>query len=132
MEEWKTIPDYEDYYSISSLGNVKSIYTDRMLKPSFDKFGYARFSATKNKKQKTLRIHRLVALLFIPNPDNLPQVNHKDGDKSNNAKTNLEWSSDSENKKHAYANKLMTPGNQYSLRKRQDLPRYRLKNNTSI
>lgn len=126
IEEWKDVPNYEGLYQISSMGNIKSSYTNKILKPSIDKFGYSRFSATKNKKQKTLRIHRLVGELFIANPNNLPQINHKDGIKTNNFKDNLEWSTDSNNKFHAYANRLMIGGNEYS-KTRQDLPRYKLK-----
>lgn len=126
MEEWKDVPNYEGLYQISDLGNVKSIYSNKILKPSVDKFGYVRFSATKNKIQKTLRLHRLVAKVFIPNPNNLPQVNHLDGNKLNCAKSNLEWSTDSDNKFHAYANGLMIGGNQHS-KTRQNLPRYKLK-----
>lgn len=126
IEEWKDVPNYKGFYKISDLGNVKSIYSNKILKPSVDKYGYVRFSATKNKKQKTLRIHRLVAELFIPNPNNLPQVNHLDGIKTNCTKSNLEWSTDSNNKLHAYANGLMTGGNEHS-KVRQDLPRYKLK-----
>lgn len=127
MENWKDVPGYEGLYQISNLGNVKSLYSNKILKPSIDKYGYTRFSATKDKIQKTLIIHRLVAKLFIPNPNNLPQVNHKDGNKNNNCKNNLEWCTDSDNKKHAYKTGLMTPGNQYSKRIKQDLPRYKLK-----
>ena len=126
IEEWKDVPNYEGLYEISDLGNVKSTYSNQLLKPSADKYGYVRFSATKNKKQKTLRIHRLVAELFIPNPNNLPQVNHLDGNKLNCAKSNLEWSTDSGNKLHAYANGLMIGGNEHS-KTRQNLPRYKLK-----
>jgi hypothetical protein len=126
MEKWKDLPNYEGLYQVSNLGNVKSLYTNKILKPSFDKFGYARFSASKNKKQKTLRIHRLVGELFVDNPLNLPQINHKDGIKNNNCSDNLEWCTDSENKKHAYREKLMTPGNQYKKREKQNLPRYKL------
>ena len=127
MENWKDVPGYEGLYQISNLGNVKSLYSNKILKPSIDKYGYTRFSATKDKIQKTLIIHRLVAKLFIPNPNNLPQVNHKDGNKKNNCKNNLEWCTDSDNKKYAYKTGLMTPGNQYSKRIKQDLPRYKLK-----
>lgn len=127
IEEWRGVPNYEGLYEISDLGNVKSLYSNKILKPSVDKYGYVRFSATKDKKQKTLRIHRLVAELFVPNPLNLPQVNHIDGNKLNCTKSNLEWSTDSDNKLHAYAHGLMTPGNQYKKRNKQDLPRYKLK-----
>lgn len=126
LEEWKDITGYEGLYMLSDLGNVKSIYSNKILKPSANKYGYVRFSATKDKKQKTLRIHRLVAESFIPNPNNLPQVNHIDGNKLNCTKGNLEWSTDSENKLHAYANGLMKGGNEHS-KIRQNLPRYKLK-----
>lgn len=126
MENWKDVPGYEGLYAISDLGNIKSFYTNKILKPSIDKFGYCRFSATKNKKQKTLRIHRLVGELFIPNPENKPQINHKNGIKTDNSKDNLEWVTDSENKKHAYQEGLMIGGNKYS-KIRSNLPRYTLK-----
>jgi hypothetical protein len=126
MENWKDVPNYEGLYQISDLGRAKSLYTNKILKPSFDKFGYARFSASKEKKQKTLRIHRLVGELFIPNPNNLPQLNHIDGNKTNNHLDNLEWCTDSENKIHAYKEGLMIGGNEHS-KIRKDLPRYKLK-----
>jgi|688.fasta_scaffold68351_1 hypothetical protein len=126
-EQWKDVPDYEGLYQVSNLGNVKSLYKNFILKSSVDRYGYVRFSATKNKKQKTIIVHRLVAQLFVPNPSNLPQVNHKDGDKTNNTAVNLEWVTDSENKLHAYSVGLMTPGNQYKKRVRRNLPRYTLK-----
>lgn len=128
MEEeiWKDIPNYEGLYQVSNLGKIKSNYNNKILKPSIDKFGYVRFSATKNKKQKTLRIHRLVKEIFDP-ISNFLQVNHKDGNKQNNKLNNLEWCTDSENKIHAYKNGLMKPGNQYTKKEKQDLPRYKLK-----
>lgn len=128
MEEiWKDVPDYESLYQISNLGNIKSLIKNKILKPSVDRFGYTRFSATKEKRQKTLRIHRLVAEIFILNPYNLPQVNHIDGNKTNNSHNNLEWCTDSENKKHAYKKGLMKSGNQYTKKEKLDLPRYKLK-----
>ena len=125
MEEWRNIPNYEGIYKVSNMGNIKSLITNKILKPSFDRFGYARFSATKFKKQKTLRIHRIVMEVFNPVSAKL-QVNHIDGDKSNNKLENLEWCTDSENKLHAYVNGLMIGGNEHS-KTRQDLPRYKLK-----
>jgi hypothetical protein len=126
MENWKDVPDYEGLYQISNFGNVKSLISNRMLKPSQDRFGYVRFNALKDKKAKTLRIHRLVMEIFNP-IDNIMQVNHIDGNKLNNKLDNLEWCTDSENKKHAYKTGLMLPGNQYSKRPKQDLLRYKLK-----
>jgi hypothetical protein len=128
MEEiWENIPAYEGLYKVSNLGRIKSILTDKYLKPSPDRFGYVRFNVFKNKKPKTLRIHRLVMEIFNPITNKM-QVNHIDGNKSNNRLDNLEWCTDSENKIHAYKHGLMTPGNQYSINKiKQDLPRYKLK-----
>lgn len=126
MENWKEIPNYEGLYQISNFGNVKSLISNKILKPSKDRFGYVRFNALKDKKQKTLRIHRLVMEIF--NPINITmQVNHIDGNKLNNNINNLEWCTDSDNKKHAYKLGLMKPGNQYTSREKQDLPRYKLK-----
>ena len=126
MENWKDIPNYEGLYQISDLGNVKSLISNKLLKPSLDKFGYVRFNAIKDKKSKTLRIHRLVMKIFKP-ISIIMQVNHIDGNKLNNKLDILEWCTDSENKKHAYKTGLMTGGNQYSKRHKQDLPRYKLK-----
>lgn len=126
MEIWKEIPNYEGLYQISNFGNVKSLISNKILKPSKDRFGYVRFNALKDKKPKTLRIHRLVMEIFNPINTTM-QVNHIDGNKLNNHIDNLEWCSDSDNKKHAYKLGLMKPGNQYTNRERQDLPRYKLK-----
>ena len=126
MENWKDVPGYEWLYQISDFGNVKSLISNRLLKPSQDKFGYVRFNALKNKKSKTLRIHRLVMEVFNP-INSFMQVNHIDGNKLNNRLNNLEWCADSDNKKHVYKTGLMATGNQYSKRIKQDLPRYKLK-----
>lgn len=72
------------------------------LKPWISKHGYALVDLSVNKKITHKSVHRLVALAFIPNPDNKPEVNHKDGDKLNNSATNLEWSTKSENIAHSF------------------------------
>lgn len=74
----------------------------RELKPWISKHGYALVDLSVNKKITHKSVHRLVALAFIPNPDNKPEVNHKDGDKLNNSATNLEWSTKSENIAHSF------------------------------
>jgi hypothetical protein len=135
MEQWKDIPNYENLYQISSLGNARSLdrfsknnvlLKGKPIKLNEDKFGYFRFTVTKEGLSKTLRIHRLVGELFIPNPFNFPQLNHKNGNKRDNYKDNLEWCSDSDNKKHAYSKGLMKPGNKYTKNKvKSNLPRYR-------
>lgn len=106
MEEWKSIPGYEDLYEVSSYGRVKSLeisYIRRngirdhkpeiILTPKNNGTGYFIVCLYKNKTHKYYLIHRLVAIAFLPNPNNLPCVNHKDEDKTNNNVNNLEWCS---------------------------------------
>ena len=92
-ELWKDIKDYEGHYQVSNWGRIKSIKfgKERILKPVTDRHGYLLVSLWKNNKQKTYKVHRLVAEAFIPNPYNLPQVNHKDENPLNNNVNNLEW-----------------------------------------
>lgn len=94
-EIWKTIDDYPDYM-VSNMGRVKSLGNDKtrkekILKGGKDKYGYLFVKLWKEGKHKMFRIHRLVATAFIDNPNNLPQVNHIDEDKSNNRVDNLEF-----------------------------------------
>ncbi len=77
-------------YWISNLGYVKNKY-NHILKPDYSNKGYARVVLCKNGKVKLFRVHRLVADAFIPNPDNLPEINHIDENKRNNTASNLEW-----------------------------------------
>ena len=96
-EVFKDIEGYEGLYQVSNLGNVKALGNggsnskEKFLKPQKDKGGYLKVNLCKEGKVKMCKIHRLVAQAFIPNPKNLPQVNHKDEDKQNNAASNLEW-----------------------------------------
>ena len=95
-EEWRDIKGYEGRYQVSNLGRVKSLnynHTSRekILKAREDKVGYLYLNLYKNNKRKTHKVHRLVAQAFIENPNNYPQVNHKDENKSNNRVENLEW-----------------------------------------
>ncbi len=87
---WKNIEGYEGLYQVSDDGQVRNS-KGIILKPEVNKKGYLRVNLFKEGKKKKYRIHRLVAMAFIPNPDNLPQINHIDEDKSNNCLTNLEW-----------------------------------------
>ena len=99
MEIWKEIPDYEGLYWVSNQGRAKNKY-NKLLKLGTDGKGYMKIWLTKDGKQKSFRFHRLVATLFIPNPNNLPEVNHIDENKANNCATNLEWCTRSYNVNH--------------------------------
>lgn len=110
-EIWKDINDYAKYYQISNFGKVKSLprfhrKQELILKHTISKGGYHRVPLTKNGKSKKYLISRLVALHFIPNTNNLPEVNHKDGNKANNKKSNLAWITPKGNILHAYKTKL--------------------------
>ena len=110
IEIWKDVENYEGFYQVSNLGRVRSLERDvycqngivhhlkeKVLVQNLDKQGYAYVSLCLNGKMKTIKTHRLVALAFIPNPENKPQVNHKDEVKTNNVVDNLEWCSAQEN-----------------------------------
>ena len=95
-EIWKDIPGYEGLYQASNCGNIRSLNWRKMnivrnlyLKPHNK--GYLQVELAKNGEKKMITVHRLVALTFIPNPDNLPTINHKDENKRNNDEANLEW-----------------------------------------
>lgn len=92
FEEWRTIEEYPNY-QISNFGRIKSLWfgREKILKQSIHKNGYSHITLHKEDKMKTFLTHRLVAMTFIPNPNNYPQVNHKDEVKTNNCISNLEW-----------------------------------------
>ena len=114
-EVWKWVEGYEGYYKVSNYGRVKTFPHNprkkvQILKPVLTSQGYLRISLRKKDNDKTIRINRLVALTFIPNPENKTEVNHIDGDKFNNCVENLEWCTDSENKRHAIKTGLQKTG----------------------
>ena len=92
-EEWRDIKGFERLYQVSNLGNVRRIIgkKERIVKQSPNNQGYLRLTLCKNNVKYSKRVHRLVAEAFLPNPDNLPEVNHKDECKTNNRADNLEW-----------------------------------------
>jgi hypothetical protein len=106
MERYMLITEYENY-AISNKGNVKNVISGKVLKPIKNSNGYFQVQLSKNNKKRTVRIHRLVAMMFIPNPETKPYVNHKNGIKTDNSVGNLEWSTHSENIRHAFKNKLI-------------------------
>ena len=87
----KDIAGYEGLYAVTSCGKVWSYRNEKFLTPFTDKDGYLHVNLHKDDKMKKYKVHRLVAAAYIPNPDNLPQVNHKDENKANNCLQNLEW-----------------------------------------
>ena len=112
MEEWKDIKGYEGIYQISNKGRVKSLNykrtgKEKILKLSSDTNGYKKITLFKNSKRKTYSIHKLVAEAFLPNPDNLPVVNHKDENKLNNNVENLEWCTQEYNVKYSLSKKII-------------------------
>lgn len=129
MEEvWRDIDGYEGLYQVSNLGNVRSVdrYTNCgngsglkykqlkkgiMLKPCITNSNYKQVLLCNNGIMKAKKVHRLVAETFIPNPNNLPEVNHKDENKLNNCINNLEWCSSKYNMQYSQAKKI----NQYDL-----------------
>ncbi len=127
-EIWKDVVGYEGLYQVSNKGRVKSIarvierkngaklpVSEKIL--AFNKTKVTKrhprvrynVQLWKNNEKKVCAVSRLVAIAFIPNPDNKPQVNHIDGNPTNNCVENLEWVTNSENVKHAYENGLIVP-----------------------
>lgn len=108
MELWKSIPGTRGMIQISSEGRARSFLRGypKILKTNEDGKGYSRLRVTIDRVKLSYKIHREVAKAFIDNPEGLPQVNHKDGNKSNNKVSNLEWVSNKENARHAIDNGL--------------------------
>lgn len=110
MEIWRDIEGFEGKYQVSSWGRIRSMVYGQyqILKPYRNEKGYLKIGLSDgNGKSCKYRVNRLVARAFIPNPYNLPQVNHKDGNKENNSYTNLEWTTNLINQKHS---RLMRAG----------------------
>lgn len=112
-EIWKTVIYQGEEFSrlqVSNKGRLKNIKTGTIYKQQIAKSGYCLVSLTLGSEasKKTFRIHKAVAETFIPNPENKPQVNHIDGNKTNNCVENLEWATNLENSHHAWENGLIT------------------------
>lgn len=105
-EIWKDVVGYEGLYQVSNLGRIKSGYKPIILQSGVCR-GYLIVNLYKNKKGLSRKVHRLVAQAFIPNPENKPTVNHKDGNKQNNCVDNLEWATVKEQNIHANKTGLM-------------------------
>lgn len=119
MESWKCCSQYKGY-EVSNQGRVRGVdrwiqradtgtrlrVSGRVLKPTTDRRGYLNVYPSVCGTGKRVRVHRLVAQAWLPNPEGKEQVNHKDGDKRNNAVSNLEWATNGENMEHAIATGL--------------------------
>lgn len=118
-EEWEDIHNYENLYQVSNYGRVRSkdkivknrystrISKGKIISPFTWGAGYKYVNLRNTSGRISKSVHRLVAETFIKNQKNKPEVNHKDGDKSNNSVWNLEWCTSSENEKHAYENGMI-------------------------
>lgn len=104
-EIWKDIEGYEGLYQVSNYGQVRSLHHEKpiILKQHTNIKGYKKVGLSKDGKSKTVSVHRLVAKAFLPNPTDLPMVNHKDENPSNNIVDNLEWCDGSYNVTYATA-----------------------------
>ena len=100
--EWRDTYIYGEQYQVSNTGIVRNKITGHILTPQEDNKGYLRVRLSLHDKKATAKVHRLVAIAFIPNPKGKPQVNHIDTDKRNNRVDNLEWVTNGENQIHAY------------------------------
>lgn len=134
IEIWKDIQGFENKYQVSNIGRVKSLsYFNNLgrfkesiiLKKRLTDRGYNTAVVYNDGKQKVFKVHRLVAIEFIPNPENKPCVNHIDGNKENNIVSNLEWCTHSENIKHAFKIGL----NSFDKNKKRDLKGKFIKDN---
>jgi hypothetical protein len=118
QEEWRDIAGFEGCYQVSNIGRVRSLSRmisngkgfyrskDKILKPNTLFKGYLQVELKRSLRRHPLQVHRLVAIAFLPNTKNYPQVNHKNGDKQDNRVENLEWCDNSMNQKHAWENGL--------------------------
>ncbi len=120
-EEFRSIEGYEGLYEVSNFGRVRSLdhesvnrdgvlrrYKGRVLKPAFDADGYLIVGLHKDGKSQTCRIHRLVMQAFTDNYNNLPQVDHKDGDRTNNHIDNLRWCTNEQNVRYSLDRRCTT------------------------
>ena len=110
-EIWKDVKDYEGVYQVSNLGRIKSlkrlwVNDDRIIKGYPDGNGYHQIDLHVNGRRKVYKVHRLIAMSFVPNVNNFREINHRNGIKTDNRAENLEWVTRSDNMKHCFATGL--------------------------
>ncbi len=145
MEEYRQVKDYEGLYEVSNMGNVLSLSRktkgrwgnmktnpSKVLKPHPMKTGYLRVGLSKNGKAKNHFVHRLVAQAFVPNPDNLPCVNHIDNNPANNEVVNLEWCTHKQNTDHALKQDRIARGSRVGLSKLTEKQVAEIKSNDTL
>jgi len=115
-EVWKDVVGYEGLYKVSNFGNVYSVRSDKQLKHSKNRGGYLFVVLCTDSKPKQFKVHRLVAISFLTNPDNKLQVNHIDEDKTNNRLDNLEWVTAKENTNYGSRNKKAAKSNSKNIK----------------
>lgn len=133
MEVWKDVIGYENIYQISNLGKLKNKITNKVRKLTINGSGYLLINLTKDFKETTFRFHRLLAIHFIPNPNNYDCVNHINGIKIDNRLENLEWCSHRENMSHSALNRKKTskyPGVSWSKMMNKWYAQIRINNKT--
>ena len=101
-EIWKDIPGYEGNYQVSNQGRVRNSRSQKVLKPKMLRAGYYQYTLSLQGRSFHRLAHRLVAQAFIPNPESKPQINHKNGQKTDNRVENIEWCTGRENQLHRY------------------------------
>jgi len=136
-EVWKPVTEegFEDFYEVSNFGRVRSLdriveskrgplkYKGKLISTSLNSDGYPTFNLCKAGKQRNVKVHQIVAKAFIPNPDNLPEVNHIDEIKTNNHVSNLEWCTRLENMRHGTGlRRMKSHPNQIKRRKKSKKP----------
>ena len=125
MAEWRDVVGYEGLYSVNDMGDIFSHITNKILKHSITPTGYHTVELFRRdgSKSKRLLIHRLVATAFLPNPNNCPQINHLDENKSNNAVSNLEWCTAKQNMNYGEMAKIRHTLIDYGNQKRKEIAR---------
>lgn len=121
---WKPVVGYEGLYEVSNTGMIRSLFRyKKTLKYNITVRGYATVELFKNKESKRVLVHQLVAKAFIPNPDNLPQINHIDENPLNNNVSNLEWCTAKYNANYGTRNERIRQHNDYSINERKQIAR---------